>query len=171
MVIFKTSLIPLARVLIVHSFFYLQIPTLSGIRTLRFLLAPFEKWNPQGLFFVVVGNFDKFVLKGQNFVGYFEEKMWTTLFENLSFFSGGREGIFVTTNSISFSVGNENYQALSKILKIFLWACVQIKRVKTTLLHWMKQVQMYQLSIKPLSKSPSWSDESPKMLSWLTFYM
>ena len=96
MVIFKASLMPLHSLGSHGTFlFYLQIPTLSGIRTLQFLLAPSEEWNLQGLFFVVVGNFDKFVLKGQNFVGYFKEKMWTTLFENLSFFSRGREGIFL----------------------------------------------------------------------------
>jgi len=41
---------------------------MTGIQILKFLLEPLEKWN----------------LKGSNFVDFFEEKIQTTLFENLS---------------------------------------------------------------------------------------
>lgn len=64
-------------------------PSMTGIRTLKFLSAPVEKWNPKGSLFV--GNFEKICLKGQNFVGFFEQKNQTPLFENLSSLGEGVE--------------------------------------------------------------------------------
>ena len=63
---------------------------ITGVQTLKFLLVPFAKWNVKGSFFRHLWNIGP---KGPNFVDFFEEKIWTTLFENLSSLGPG-DGYF-----------------------------------------------------------------------------
>lgn len=114
---------------------------------------PFEKWNPQGSFFVVVGNFDKFVLKGQNFVGFFKEKIWIPLFENLSSFSGGREGIFLTSwQTVSHSqLGMKIIKHWVKFRKSF---CEHVYKSKGLKLHCYIEWSKFKCISSVLSRSP-----------------
>ena len=49
-------------------------PKMTGICTLKFLSAPFKKWNLKGSFFVGLW---KIRAKGPNFFGFFKEKIKT----------------------------------------------------------------------------------------------
>ena len=59
---------------VLFSFTCTPPPKMTGIGNLKFLLAPFEKWNLKGSFFVGLW---KICAKGPNFFGFFKEKIKT----------------------------------------------------------------------------------------------
>lgn len=66
-----------------RSFFIHTPLRMTGIQTLQFLLVPIKKWNCS--LSALLKNFRK----GQNFIGFFDRKIQTALFENPSSSGGG----------------------------------------------------------------------------------
>ena len=68
------------------TFHFLSAPRLkmTGIRTLKFLSTPFEKWNPKGPF--SVGTFEKFGRRHQVLLASLKEKSKHPLFLHWHYF-------------------------------------------------------------------------------------